>query len=132
MSLVPLITMGRLPEDGEDDGLWSNVAQSLLGAGTQLRYGMSPEEMHLAVIEGRAPGATPNPPEDEYPEEKRRASAYYFGKRFPSIAEPAVRATNAVRSFAPGINPFADDPESSERLHEIALNAVMQGIRDAE
>ena len=86
----------------------------------KFRYGVTGPEKDQMMYSGNFPGSVPytqNPQASE-----RAASAYLFGRNWPSIAEPATNAINSVYGF------FGQDPS----VTEAAKRAVSYGVSNQD
>lgn len=83
-----------------------------------LRYGVSPGEKRRLAITGQIPGAQPIGSEEDVEREERRAAAYLFAKRYPTLAATVQPAVDMLRTRV-----FRDDPS--------VVAAAQQGQRAA-
>lgn len=145
---------GIIPPGADVSSLWDSVASALSSArerGEQVgddaleglneiihlgRYGMGSADLRNRINEGSAPGATPNPGLGIEDREARRAAAYYFARKWPTVAPLVQRPINALRDartlLGVARNPFADEgtPEQRQELYRVANEASRRGSSD--
>lgn len=83
----------------------------------RLRYGVSGEEKSRLAVTGAVPGARPVTSQDDADREERRASAFLFGRKWPTIGPVMTSAISDVRRWT------GEDPQ----LGEIARDAAGLG-----